>query len=483
MNKRLPWILLLGMVLILFSPLSAQDYVGDQTCATCHNTVDENTGYNIYTEYKKTGHPYKLNPVNGAAPVYPENTTAGVPNPPEGHTWDEFAYVIGGYGWKARYVKHDGNVFTGDNPDADSTAQYNLETEGWVAYHKGEEKPYNQSCFQCHTTGASTEGSWPEGTEGFGTFAEPGIRCEGCHGPGSEHVSSGAALPNTGDDLKIERCGDCHQRSGRTNNIPASGGYIKHHEQFNEMNASKHRDGNGAELTCASCHDSHIALRYPEAAGEGLSGIKTQCQDCHSDKQILVDGVAKSTDCIDCHMPPASKSAVGMQAGNGWRGDVKTHIMNINTAAVTKDAMFDGSSVALDANGLAAVTLDFVCLRCHTGEDVDWASSYASGIHTNGITTDIDAAEEMPVTFALNQNYPNPFNPTTKISFSLPLSSQVKLSVYSVTGELVATLSDDFMPAGFHNVEFNAGNLTSGVYVYSIQANDFVETKKMILMK
>ncbi len=372
-----------GFVLSLWTSWAiAQDYVGSSRCMTCHNSVNPNTGYNIWEEYMKTGHPYKLNAVSGGSPMYPDNTSPGVPAPPPGTDWSEFVYVIGGYGWKARFIKADGKIFT-----TTEEAQYNLETQGWVAYHYQEDKAYNESCFQCHTTGNSPDGSWNAQTADLGTFSEPGVRCEGCHGPGSDHVAnpSGVKLPNQGRDLTHERCGDCHQRGGRTNAIPASGGYIKHHEQFNEMMASKH----GTGLLCGTCHDTHIAGRYPEAAGEGLKAITKECSSCHPDHKIYVNGMEKNIDCIDCHMSMASKSAVGKQKGNGWEGDVKTHIFKINTDAVTKDAMFteDGSAVALDNDGLAAVTLDFACLGCHQSKDVTWASTYAKDIHTNGIRT------------------------------------------------------------------------------------------------
>ncbi|MDQ7053956.1 MAG: hypothetical protein Q9P14_14120 [candidate division KSB1 bacterium] len=83
--------------------------------------------------------PHKwLNKVEGGPPTYPENTSPGVPNPPPNTTWDDFAYVIGGYGWKARFVKKDGRIFT-----AGDSAQYNLANGGWAPYHKDEEKTYN----------------------------------------------------------------------------------------------------------------------------------------------------------------------------------------------------------------------------------------------------------------------------------------------------------------------------------------------------
>jgi hypothetical protein len=85
--------------------------------------------------------------------------------------------------------------------------------------------------------------------------------------------------------------------------------------------------------------------------------------------------------------------------------------------------------------------------------------------------------------YNLSQNYPNPFNPTTTINYSLPNSSFVKLVVYNSIGQEIATLVNETIAAGNHNVEFDASNLPSGIYFYKLQAGSFVETKKMILLK
>lgn len=91
---------------------------------------------------------------------------------------------------------------------------------------------------------------------------------------------------------------------------------------------------------------------------------------------------------------------------------------------------------------------------------------------------------EVPGKFSLEQNYPNPFNPVTKIRFAIPKSANVTLEVFDVTGKLVTTLAkNEALTAGVKEVEFNAVNLPSGVYFYSIKAGDFAETKKMILVK
>ena len=85
--------------------------------------------------------------------------------------------------------------------------------------------------------------------------------------------------------------------------------------------------------------------------------------------------------------------------------------------------------------------------------------------------------------FLLKQNYPNPFNPSTTINYSVPELSNVVIKVYDVLGKETATLVNEQKPAGSYEVEFDASNLVSGVYLYKLQAGSFVETKKMILMK
>jgi photosystem II stability/assembly factor-like uncharacterized protein len=88
-----------------------------------------------------------------------------------------------------------------------------------------------------------------------------------------------------------------------------------------------------------------------------------------------------------------------------------------------------------------------------------------------------------PDRFELSQNYPNPFNPTTVISYQLPVNSLVTLRVYNVIGQQVAELVNEVKQAGIHTVEFDASNLSSGVYMYKIQSGNFVQTKKMMLVK
>lgn len=95
----------------------------------------------------------------------------------------------------------------------------------------------------------------------------------------------------------------------------------------------------------------------------------------------------------------------------------------------------------------------------------------------------INVSINIPEAFELTQNYPNPFNPNTKISFVIPHSSFVTLSVYNILGNKVATLVNEEKPAGNYEVEFNSGNLSSGFYLYKLQTRNSTETKKMLLLK
>ncbi len=88
-----------------------------------------------------------------------------------------------------------------------------------------------------------------------------------------------------------------------------------------------------------------------------------------------------------------------------------------------------------------------------------------------------------PSAYALSQNYPNPFNPSTTINFDLPTDGNVSLKLYDMSGKEVATLVNEVRAAGYYSVNFNASQLTSGVYFYSISADNFTATKKMLLVK
>ncbi|OQY75377.1 MAG: hypothetical protein B6D44_01700 [Ignavibacteriales bacterium UTCHB2] len=97
--------------------------------------------------------------------------------------------------------------------------------------------------------------------------------------------------------------------------------------------------------------------------------------------------------------------------------------------------------------------------------------------------SDVVEVEIIPAKFELSQNFPNPFNPSTTIRFSLPKETQLKINIYNTLGELVQTLAEGTYEAGYHKVTFNASNLPSGAYIYRIESADFMQVRKMVLIK
>jgi len=91
--------------------------------------------------------------------------------------------------------------------------------------------------------------------------------------------------------------------------------------------------------------------------------------------------------------------------------------------------------------------------------------------------------EQLLSSFNLHQNYPNPFNPITTIRYSLEMNSEVIISIYDVTGREVAKLVDDNISAGEHEVQWDASEMASGLYIYQLKTDSFTHTKKMILLK
>jgi hypothetical protein len=123
-------------------------------------------------------------------------------------------------------------------------------------------------------------------------------------------------------------------------------------------------------------------------------------------------------------------------------------------------------------------SFDFTKLSSGDGEIIEgwanWGEEFVSGE---------TATAAIPAEFSLGQNYPNPFNPATMLSYTLPVASRVKLSVYDISGRLVADLANGWREAGSHAVTFDGSGLVSGVYLYRIEAGDYTAVAKMVLIK
>lgn len=345
----------------------AANYAGSETCKVCHSE--------IYSQYIKTGHPHKIQKIQNRAPVYPAATSPGVPKPPPGHNWSDITYVIGGFGWKARFMDRDGYIMTG------AERQYNLANPHfdkgphWASYGgpKHGRKPY--TCGECHVTGwvaTGVNGPHQDKLPGIhGTWAEPGVTCEACHGAAAAHV----AAPGLVKPAQKESCSRCHMRDD-PQIIESSNGLIRHHEQHDELLASPHKG-----LACTTCHDPHRSTRYKTG---GYRGDEKTCKACHAGVQIKMP-VKAAMACNDCHMPHAVTSAlsstVSFSGASVEKGDLRTHIYRITTRADWTMLTADGQRVRVDEKQRAYLTLDHVCLSCHTNQDMNWARTQAKHVH------------------------------------------------------------------------------------------------------
>jgi len=141
----------------------------------------------------------------------------------------------------------------------------------------------------------------------------------------------------------------------------------------------------------------------------------------------------------------------------------------LDTALMKNNFVFNYKIKAVDKFWIANVTY----LPVNGYFNLEWDSILT--IYDDDLLTKLD--------YSLSQNYPNPFNPSTIISWQSPIGSWQTLKIYDVLGNEVATLVDEYKPAGIYEIEFDGTGLTSGVYFYRIKAGNFIETKKMVLLR
>jgi hypothetical protein len=347
-------------------------YIGADACRSCH--VD------IGADHRLHGHANALTAIAGVSPSFSASAArAVIPNPPAGIEWTDVSYVFAGYLRAAYFIDLDGVFIDAGGDGGDDVWRLgfkpNGSSPGFSPYPDQAETP-DISCLQCHTTGfVPQNGDVPEFQEnrpGFpGTWHEAGVQCEACHGPGSNHPPTPEAREMFVDS-SASFCGKCHTHGDNPDVIVVRDGFIVNNAQYPELRAS----GGHSSFNCTFCHDPHVSPNYDNARA-----IRNACTNCHATQGMaLHEGFVfergdyrEPLTCRSCHMPYAGKAAStasGDVVGElGRMGDTRTHIFRINAQATSFSEMFtpDLSAVAKDGNGLAAVSLDFVCLRCHNG--------------------------------------------------------------------------------------------------------------------
>lgn len=331
-------------------PAFGAEYVKSETCKTCHQ--------GIYDAYAKSGHAYKLNKVvDGKPPTMPYTKIEKLP---EGYTWNDISYVIGGYAWKYRFIDQKGYIIT-DKPgatisDTNYLNQWNFanaaagKDASWSKYSSGV-KDLKYTCGPCHTTGYKPTGNQNNMPGIVGTWAEEGIKCEACHGPGSLHVAN-----PYGVDMKVERdaelCGKCHIRGDVTKIDAKSGPFVDHHEQYEEFYQSKH-----LSLKCVDCHNPHQGVQQLRQAN--VQTTRTLCENCHfkEARNQSAAHLAVKAQCIDCHMPRLIASSASVDAAK-FTGDIRVHTFAIDPDAT---AQFSADGKFL----VSQITLDWACKSCH----------------------------------------------------------------------------------------------------------------------
>jgi subtilisin-like proprotein convertase family protein len=178
-----------------------------------------------------------------------------------------------------------------------------------------------------------------------------------------------------------------------------------------------------------------------------------------------------------------------LSSGNGGTGEDMLTIFVDGSTAITTSAFYPpwsnvaGPEVTMGNFGSTNIQGNWI-LEVHDGAGGDTGNIIGWGLRFNGAVTNIEPiSNTVPGTYALHQNYPNPFNPVTNIRFDIPKASNVKLVVYDILGREVKTLVNEFKNPGAYELQFDASNIASGTYFYKIEAGDFVQIKKMVLVK
>ncbi len=324
------------------------EYVGDELCSGCH--------YDLAQVYMKSGHPWSLTPVtDGKIADYPFTQISSLP---QGYSPNDISYVIGGYNWKTIFVDSQGYIITGAPGSPDDPTylnQFNLGnsalglSSSWTPYHAGEAE-YSFTCGTCHSTGFDNGGNQDNLPGIVGTWTQPGVRCERCHGPGSLHA-------------RTQRVSVCKLNAipPRAGNVICmypllllilKDGFIQNSDQFGDLSQSKHQI-----LDCLTCHDPHSGAVQLRMDGQQTSRLL--CQDCHYQEAQFQNNprhVASGIGCTDCHMPRLIQ--VGSANPQSFTGDMRTHVIAIDPLRANQ----------FNEDGTLAtgqISLDYACRRCH----------------------------------------------------------------------------------------------------------------------
>lgn len=305
-------------------------------------------------------------------------------------------------------------------------------------------------CFNCHQSRSEANAAVAAATINF--------RFGPHHGPQGDMLASNNMLELAGVTLassnhigaSVDACVRCHmygvaQAIDATGNVVQVGGH-----SF----SVKYPDGSSNMESCAQCHGGTLGASFEDVTftfnGNG-----------DHDNDGLIEGLQDEVK----GMIEKIRAALPIKAGQtqpvpetAWTPDQRSAYWNMITAE--EDKSFGIHNPKYIVTGLKGA------------------------MKLLGIPTDVESYDSViPNDYTLFQNYPNPFNPSTNIKFSLPKASNVRLTIYDAIGREVRTLINNELNAGTHTIQWNASNLASGIYLYKIEAGDYVKVNKMLLLK
>jgi len=414
--------------------------IEDLGCVECHDAVDAN------------GDPYPTDYVPGCVDCHATNS--GTPGPVTE------ADCLGCHG-------REGFIINNAN---------------FSDVHRDSGNPLVDECWDCHGT-TDLHG---DGTEYTSMLDEGAIAVDcaqsGCHptiASNNEHNQHSADI----------HCTSCHQETGLSCYNCHYESMVEHHVKRAKMKIT------GFTILVNRTYDGKVhPATFQSLSYDGNTWIAMAPSTTHT---IVKDGART---CNDCHNWGGTVDAI-----NEYNSTGKIQFGTWNSSDSTLSWVH--GIVPLPADYKRSFNLDFIQF------DGDWSSPpgsdnknwsfvkddadgfqllYSTPLTTaqmNALGMDTllvgveDETNGMPSDYNLEQNYPNPFNPSTTIKFSIPENSIVELTVYNQLGEFIQMLVNEEKSAGSYEITFNAQDLSSGVYFYQIKANNFVSTKKLVLLK
>jgi hypothetical protein len=171
--------------------------------------------------------------------------------------------------------------------------------------------------------------------------------------------------------------------------------------------------------------------------------------------------------------------------GNAPNYNMQIYCINSDTGFVTTYTDINGYYIAHVSNKIYKYSVGPQGYSLPIGYVSSSVTAHAgeTNVNLNITMSDVKSEASNVKEFSLEQNYPNPFNPTTTINYSVAKEGQVKLTVYNMLGGKVATIVNEYKPAGHYSVQFNGSRLSSGIYLYKLESGNFTAEKKLILLK